>query len=156
MNLPQLEPLRIPNQFLLAKKFEVWSKGQKIDEEFENLELWVEQISTEHIDKSLQITVRKSDRTKGKIHKYIQERFYLDVAFATKDRIMVCMIPETSNIHNNNSFDTFLNFAPFKTRRHYEFKSDEPYCCSLFFDDNNELIKVTYSNGISQTLIECT
>lgn len=156
MNRPLMTPLRVPNQLFYAKKFEVWSNGQIIDAGFENLELWVEQISTESLDKSLQITVRKRDKTKGNIHKYIKERFYLDVAYALNDRVLVCIIPETSNIINYNSFDTFVNLAPFKTREYYEFEPDVPYCCSLFFDDNNELIKVSYSNGINRTLIECT
>jgi len=156
MNLSLMTPLRVPNQLLYAKKFEVWSNGQKIDEVFEDLQLWVEQIQTESLDHGLQITVRKRDRTQGEIHKYIKERFYLDVAYATNDRILVCTIPENSNIRNYNSFDAFVNFAPFKTREYYEFDSNEPYCCSLFFGDNNKLIKVSYSNGISRNLIECT
>ena len=156
MNLPKLTPLRIPNQRFYSDKFEVWSGGQKIDEGSESLELWVEQISTESLDKSLQITVRKLDRTEGNIHKHIQERFYLDVAYATNDRIMVCTIPNESNIEQNDSYDGFINFAPFKTRNYYEFEKNEPYCCSLFFDDNDKLIKVSYSNGMNKTLIECT
>lgn len=156
MNIPLMTPLRIPNQLFFAKKFEVWSNGQKIDEGNESLELWVEQKSTETLEDSLQITVRKRDRTKGDIHKYINERFYLDVAYALNDRVLVCIIPETSNISNYNTFDTFISFAPFITRKHCDFKTKEPFCCSLFYDDNNELIKVSYSNGINKTLIECT
>jgi hypothetical protein len=156
MNLPMEKPLRVPNQLLYAKKFEVWTNGQKIDEVYEDLQLWVEQIHTESLDHGLQITVRKRDKTIGAIHKYIKERFYLDVAYALEDRILVCTIPENCNIKNYNTFDSFVNFAPFKTREFYEFENNEPYCCSLFFDDNNELIKVSYSNGINRNLIECT
>jgi hypothetical protein len=156
LNLPLMTPLRIQNQLFYAKKFEVWSNSKKIYEFFEDLQLWIEQIQIESLDHGLQITVRKKDKTKGQIHKYIKERFYLDVAYALKDRILVCTIPETSNIKDNNSFVAFVNFAPFKTRKYYEFESNEPYCCSLFFDGNSELIKVSYSNGVSKNLIECT
>jgi hypothetical protein len=156
MNLNLLTPLRVPNQLFYSKKFEIWSNGKQIEEVCEDLELWVEQIRPESKNQGLQITIRKRDRTKGEIHKYIKERFYLDVAYAINDRILVCTIPEKSNIKNYNSFETFINFAPFYTCEYYEFDNNEPYCCSLFFNDNNELIKVSYSNGINKNLIECT
>lgn len=156
MNLPLMKPLSVPNQLFLAEKFEIWSNGKMINEEFEDLQLWVEQIKTGTLDKPFQITVRKRDKTRGKIHDYIKERFYLDVAYALNDRVLVCIIPETSNINGYTSFDAFVNFAPFKTREHYDFDVLEPYCCSLFYDDNNKIIKVSYSNGVGKILIECT
>jgi hypothetical protein len=156
MDLPTSTPLRIPNQLFKAEKFEVWSKGQKIDEGSESLELWVEQISTESLDKSLQITIRKSDRTVGNIHKHIYQRFYLDVAYALQDRIVVCIIPENSNITKNDTYSGFVSFAPFKTRAYYEFEKLEPFCCSLFYDENDKLCKVTYSNAMNRTNIICT
>ena len=155
MEIKQFTPLRIPNQRLLANNFEVWSNGEIIDKGDEELELWVEQMNTENLDKAIQITVRKRDKTVGKIHKYIKERFYLDVAFATNDRILVCIIPNDSNVKDYNSFESFVAFAPLKTRKYYNFISKEPYCCSLFFDDNDKLYKISYSNNIDKTQIIC-
>lgn len=156
MDVKKFTPLRIPNQRLYANNFEVWSSGEIIDKDNEELELWVEQMSTKNLDKAIQITVRRRDKTVGKIHKYIKERFYLDVAFATDDRILVCIIPDKSNVKDSNSFDAFVAFTPFKTRKYYNFSTREPYCCSLFFDDNDKLYKITYSNNIDSTQIICS
>lgn len=156
MELPKNVPLSVPNQLLEAKKFEIWSKGQKIESGETNAQLWVEHEELEKPNDGLKMTVRIFDNSKLTIRKYIKERFYFDVAFAIKDRLIVAILPNTSNIKDNNSYNAFTNFAPFKTRENYVFENEMPYACSLFYNEKDELIKVTYSNGMNDTLIEFT
>lgn len=156
MNLPINVPLQIPNQLLRAKKFEIWSGGKKIESGITETDLWVEQEYPEQLIDGIKMTVRVFDNSRSLIYKYIKERFYFDVAYATNDRILVGIIPQTSNVLNSKSYDGFIYFAQFTTRKEYHFDNDMPFCCSLFFDETNELIKVTYSNGINKTLIEFT
>lgn len=156
MNVPKNVPLRLTNQLLRATKFEIWSGGQKIESGNTKADLWVEQENLEEQEDSIKMTVRVFDDNKSLIHQYIKERFYFDVAYATNDRILVGIIPQESNIRNSNSYDGFVNFAPFLTRDNFTFDQDMPFCCSLFFDDNDKLIKVTYSNGMNKTLLEFT
>jgi hypothetical protein len=154
LNINKEVPLRLPNQLLNATRFEIWSKGQKIDSGTINADLWVEHLYPNERTEGLQITVRIKDQNKDRIYKYIQERFFLDVAYAIDDRILVAIIPEESNIVDNNSFNAFVEFAPFYTRKSCVFNDKTPYCCSLFLDENLELMKVTYSNAMNNTLIE--
>lgn len=156
MNLTLNTPLRIPNQLLKSTEFSIWSGGKLIESGKTEADLWVEQESTESINDGIKMTIRVFDSSKSIIYGYIKERFYFDVAYATNDRILVGIIPIESNIHDSNSFNGFINFAPFKTRPNYNFDIDMPFCCSLFFDNEDELIKVTYSNGMNKTLIEFT
>lgn len=156
MNLPKNEPLSVPNQLLESNKYEIWSNGQMINGGETNAQLWVEQENPEFPNNGIKMTIRIFDDSKAVIHKYIKERFYFDVAFAIKDRIIVAILPQESNIKNNNSYSTFMNFAPFSTRDYYFFENEIPYACSLFYDENDKLIKVTYTNGMNNTFIEFT
>lgn len=153
-NLEKGTPLQVPNQLLKASRFEIWSSGKMLDSGAVIADLWVEHLYPEMSTESLQITVRVKDDNKSRIYKYIRERFFFDVAYATDDRILVGIIPRESNIKNSSSYNGYIEFAPFYTRDSYEFPNETPFCCSLFYDDKSELIKVTYSNGMNNTLIE--
>lgn len=152
MNIQKGTPLRLPNQLLQAKKFEIWTSGKIIESGNGIFQLWVEQENPSTIDKGIKMTVRAYDH-EDTIRKYIKERFYFDVAYATSDRIIVGIIPQQSNIKNDSSYSGFVNFAPFLTRDFYNFEQTEPFCCSLFFDNNEQLTKISYSNGMNNTLI---
>jgi hypothetical protein len=156
MNITQNIPLQIPNQVLKATVFSIWSGGKLIESGKTEADLWVEQESTEDLNNGIKMTVRVFDLSKSIIHRFIKERFYFDVAYATNDRILVGIIPIISNIKDSNSYSGYINFAPFNTRQDYHFDNDMPFCCSLFFNTNDDLIKVTYSNGMNKTLIEFT
>ena len=153
-NVPQGVPLTMPNQLLHATRFEIWSGGKMIESGAINADLWVEHLWPEMATEGFQITVRVKDENQEKIYGYIHERFFLDIAFANHDRIIIGIIPNESNIENSSSFEGFLNFAPFFTREKYVFDEMHPFCCSLFFSQENDLIKVSYSNGMNNTLIE--
>jgi len=153
-NVTKGVPLKIPNQLLRASRFEIWSSGKLIESGQVVADLWVEHLYPQMETEGLQITVRVKDENKEKIYAYINERFFFDVAYANEDRILVGIIAKESNIKNSRSYSGFINFAPFFTRETCFFNEKTPFCCSLFFSDDNELIKVTYSNGINNTLIE--
>ncbi|MFT6922194.1 MAG: hypothetical protein ACJA1C_001196 [Crocinitomicaceae bacterium] len=154
INVTKGVPIRVPNQLLKASRFEIWSKGQLVDSGSIAADLWVEHLYPDMSTDGLQITVRIKDNNKDRIYKYILERFYFDVAYANDDRILVGIIPQESNIINSSSYDGFIEFAPFFTRESFSFENEMPFCCSLFFNDQSGLRKVTYSNGMNNTLIE--
>lgn len=157
-NIPKGLALNIPTILFKPKKMEIWSNGELIDsDEVEGLaELWAEVIENNTGLERFQITVRMRGANKQKVYKYIEQRFYLDTAYAIEDRIIVAIIPKISNISANSSFTTFINSAPYFTREQFNFEAKIPFCCSLFLDDNNEPFKVSYSNAVNQTLIEFT
>lgn len=156
MDLPKNVPLSVPDQLLVASKFEIWSKGQKIESGATITQLLVEHEDVEKQNDGIKISIDVSDNSKLTIHKYIKEKFYFDVAFAIKDRLIIALLPYNSNVKNNNSYNAFINFAPFKTRENYIFENEMPYACSLFYNENDKLIRVTCSNGLNDTLIEFT
>jgi hypothetical protein len=143
-----------PNQLLKASKFEIWSKGKIIDSGIVNADLWVEHLYPEMDTEGFQITIRVKDDNKNRIYNYIEERFFLDVAINLNDRIAIAIIPQNSNIVNNSSYNFFVDAASYFTRDNFEFPQKIPYCCSLFFDEEFELVKVSYTNAINNTLIE--
>jgi hypothetical protein len=147
-------PLKVPNQLLHASRFEIWSGGKLIDSGEVVADLWVEHLYPQMETEGLQITVRVKDLNKDRIYKFINERFFFDVAYATEDRLIVGIIPKESNIDSSTSYSGYINFAPFFTRESYVFNEKTPFCCSLFFSEDDELSKVTYSNGLNNTLIE--
>lgn len=154
MDLPKNVPLSVPDQLLTASKFEIWSKGQKIESGETKAQLLIEHLDVESQNNGIKMSVEISDKSELTIHKYIKRIFYFDVAFAIKDRLIIAILPYNSNIVNNNSYDMFMNFAPFKTRENYVYENEMPYACSLFYNENDELTKITYSNAVNDTLIE--
>lgn len=149
-------PLKIPNQLLMANKFEIWSKGKKVKFGDTKAQLWAEHENPQNPNDGIKMTVRIMDASSTIIYKYIKERFYFDVAFASKDRLVIAIIPEESNIVNSDTYDAFVNFAPFITRDYYNFENEMPFACSLFYDEHDNLEKVNYSNGMNSTLIVFT
>jgi hypothetical protein len=154
LNIEKERPLRLPNQLLNATRYEIWSFGKLIESGSTKSDLWVEHLYPQMETEAFQITVRVKDESAYTIYNYIHERFFLDVAYALNDRIIVAIIPNSSNIVNSSSFSGFINFAPFFTREYCEFSDLTPFCCSLFYSGIDELEKVTYSNGMNSTLIE--
>jgi hypothetical protein len=154
LNIEKERPLRLPNQLLNATRYEIWSRGTLIESGNTIADLWVEHLYPQMKTEEFQITVRVKDESANQIYNYIHERFFLDVAYALDDRILVAIIPKSSNIENSSSFNGLINFAPFYTREYCEFSALTPFCCSLYYSVSNELEKVTYSNGMNNTLIE--
>jgi hypothetical protein len=157
-NIPNGVAINIPTILFRPNKMEIWSKGELIEsgEVTGFAELWAEVIENNTGLERFQITVRIRGAIKEKIYNYIDQRFYLDTAYAIDDRIIVAIIPKTSNIKENTSYLAFINTAPYYTREQFNFDVNIPFCCSLFLDDNNEPFKVSYSNALNQTLIEFT
>ena len=157
-NIPKGVAINIPTILFRPEKVEIWSKGKLIDAgEVSGLaELWVEVLESKIGLERFQLTIRVRGEVKQSVYTYIDQRFYLDTAYAIDDRIIVAIISETSNIEDNPAYTTFINSAPYYTREHFDFDERLPFCCSLFLDDNNEPVKVSYSNAINRTLIEFT
>ncbi len=83
----------------------------------------------------------------------IANKMYFDVGYTNNDRILLGIIPNSSNCEKNDSFEAFVAYAPLKTRQYKAFKNNEPHACSLFFI-NGIPNKVTFSIALSKVLIE--
>lgn len=141
VNIPQFE--------FSSNRYEVWSGGRMISSDMTHTIISFECMSVEtpsedaiKISLSTSLSINILDRT-----------LYFDVAYTNNDRILLAIIPQSSNCQGDNSFDSFINFAPFFTRNSKNFKNNEPHACSLFLV-NGTPEKITFSIASSKVLIE--
>jgi hypothetical protein len=143
----------LPNQLLNSTRYEVWKGNEKIFEDTDQISLWVENINSSSKPGGFQMTVRSMEEN-TKIYNHIQERFYFDLAFKANDRIVVCIIPQSSNIDTFDIYDKFKKDVSLTSRESYVFTNEIPFSCSLFYNNEQKLYKVRYTNGVSKTDID--
>jgi hypothetical protein len=83
----------------------------------------------------------------------IANKLYFDVGYTNNDRVLLGIIPNSSNCEHNDSFKAFVTYAPLRTRQQKIFRINEPHACSVFFI-NGIPSKVTFSIALSKMLIE--
>lgn len=133
----------------ISKRYEIWSGGKMISNDFTPTILSITKLKEESfIENKIEVILKTNID-----NSIIMKNFYFDVAYTNSDRILLGIIPQTSNCDDNNSYSGFVNYAPLKTRLHKTFKTNEPHACSLFLIQGNP-DKITFSIALSKILIE--
>jgi hypothetical protein len=136
-----------------SNRFEIWKNGGLVkSQELSN-----------HISISTSLSSKNDFRlmnikflTQNHLIEYIKSDLCFDCSYYGTDRMIGATIPSVSNNDKIESYSIFKSLAIIITgftRGEKNFEPNEPYACSLFLIDDLPA-KLTFSNGLMETLIE--
>ena len=126
-------------------RYEIWFEGKMINSGKSTLPIYF--IATEIDDE---------DKMRVTIYDYnlfneIEEKPVFDVFMTAGDRLQLLTLPDETDTTCGGIIA--LKGAIGATRHHKNFKSNEPYCCNLFWQ-GGKLVKITFSFSNPEKLIE--
>lgn len=126
-------------------RFEIWKGGKMI--------------KNGSVESVLYTTVQQYDNEEYMVVNFdeinlaneISSELFFDIFITAADRLQMLTIPNVTNSENIALNMFKMTIGP--TRDFKNFNSQEPFCCNLFFKDN-QLNKITFSFSNPEKLLE--